>query len=104
MATMASCLAAHRIDINGDPRVWSLWSQISVTKHIDKIFEQFLSTWLPPFFLLPQLPLAIQRHGAPSYVQRAVASSAACDALPNVPQIARMQACTTEREHESDML
>ena len=52
----------RRIDINGDLRVWSLWSQISVTKHIHKIFEQILSTWLPPSFLPPHLPSAIQER------------------------------------------
>ena len=88
----------QRIDINGDLRVWSLWSQISVTKHIDKNFEQILSTWLPPSFLFPQLPSAIQTRNVQNYVRNAMPSNAPCDALSDASRNVRMLACTTERE------
>jgi hypothetical protein len=89
---------SRRIDINGDLRVWSLWSQISVTKHIDNIFEQILSTWLPPSFLFPQLPSAIQTRNVQRYVQSVIPLNTQCDKRSDAPRIVPIPSCTTDRE------
>ena len=53
---------AVRIDINGDLRVWSLWSQISVTKHIAKFSSKFYPHGSLPLFSFPSSPQPY-KHG-----------------------------------------
>ena len=102
--TLTAAVAALRIDINGDLRVWSPGRpNIGYTTY-RQIFEQILSTWLPPFFLPPLLPSAMQARIVQRYVQGAIPSNAQCDALSDAPRIVRMLACMTEREHASYML